>query len=169
MLDWAARGPRHPVHQALAQPAGAGFGVGGDDDLVVGLLAQRVHRGRVGVGVHHLAIRLHTDLLELGEGHLEPVLGRVADGVLVDHVAGLGLVLGRDHVDADGSLVRALLDRVDQRLADHSLVGDYEDPLGLGVIHSGGGGAPPPPAGWATAVGSFSLNTACTAPGTPYS
>ena len=32
-----------------------------------------------------------------------------------------------------------------------------------------GGGAPPPPAGAGTAAAVLSLNTACTAPGTPYS
>ena len=52
------------------------------------------------------------------------------------------------------------------------LVGDDQDVAWLLVAHSvcTGGGAPPPPAGAGCAgVGAFSLKTACTAPGTPYS
>ena len=163
MLDRAPRGAPDAVDEALAQPARARLGVGGDDDLVVVLLAERVHDGRVGVGVHHLAVGLDAGLAQQRERHLEPVLGGVAHRRVVDHVAVLGLVLRADHVHVDLARRSArALDGVDQRLAGHRLVGDYEDPL-----HSVGGGAPPPPAGAGTAApaGAFSLNTACTAPG----
>ena len=89
------------VDEALAQPAGARLGMGRDDDLVVVLLAERVHHGRVRIGVHHLAVGLDARLAQQRERHLEPVLGRVAHVLVVDHVAVLRLVLRADHVDLD--------------------------------------------------------------------
>ena len=103
--------------------------------------------------------------LQQGDRHAQPVLGRVADVLVVDDVAVLGLVLGRDHVDLDLVVGGMALDRLDEGLARHGLVGHYEDALHGSV----GGGAPPPPAGVGTVAGLCSLNTACTAPGTPYS
>ena len=167
VLDRPPCGALHAVHEPLAQPARARLGMGGDDDLVVVLLAQRVHDRGVGIGVHQLAARLDARLAQQRERHLEPVLGGVAHVVVVDHVAVLGLVLRADHVHVDLLALGAALDRVDQRLARHRLVGHYEDALHGSV----GGGAPPPPAGAGAAApaAAFSLNTACTAPGTPYS
>src|SRR5919106_1817432 len=151
-------------HEPLAQPARAGLGVGRDDDLVVVLLSQGVHDRGVGVGVHHLAVRLDARLVQQRQRHPEPVLGRLVHHRVVDHVAVLGLVLGADHVHVDLVPARAGAHGVDQGLPRHRLVRDYED-----ALHSVGGGAPPPPAGAGTPAGAFSLNTACTAPGTPYS
>ena len=132
VLDRAPRGAPDAVDQPLAQPARARLGVGGDDDLVVVVLAQGVHGRGVGVRVHHLAVRLDAGLAQQRERHLEPVLGRLAHHRVVDHVAVLGLVLRADHVHVD--LVarrRGASDGVDQRPAGHRLVGDYEDALHL--------------------------------------
>ena len=176
VLDVPPGGAREPVHEPLAQPARARLGVGGDDDLVVVLLAQSVHHRRVRVGVHDLAVRLDPRVAQQRERHVEAVLGGVADVLVVHHEPVLGLVLRADDVDVDVLVpAGAALDRVDQRPAGDRFVCDYEDPLHSVMVDSGpgsaisGGGAPPPPAGVGTAAGAFSLNTACTAPGTPYS
>ena len=81
--------------------------MGGDDDLVGAVLRERVHRGRVGVGVHHLAVGLDAHLAQLRERGLEPVLGRGEREVVVDHVAVPGLVLRADDVEAEPALRRA--------------------------------------------------------------
>jgi hypothetical protein len=162
VLNFAPGGPREPVDQPLPQPAGARLGMGRDDDHVVVAVAERVHHGSVGVGVHDLAGGVDPDLLQLRKRHPQTHLGGLADVRVVDDVAVLGLVLRADDVDGDLALFGVPLGRVDELLARDRLVGYDED-----ALHSLGGGAPPPPAG--TAVGSFSLNTACTAPGTPYS
>ncbi len=164
VLDGPARGAAQPVHEALAQPAGAGLRVRGDDDLVVVLVAERVHDRGVRVWVHHLAVGLDAGLAEQRDRHLHAVLGGVAHHRVVDHVAVLRLVLGADDVHVRLAALGSALDRVDQRLPGHGLVGHDED-----ALHSLGGGAPPPPAGAGTCAGAFSLNTACTAPGVPYS
>jgi hypothetical protein len=172
VLDGPARGLGHSLHEVLAQPARAGLRMGGDDDLVVVAVAERVHDGRVGIGVHQLARGLDAGLLELREGQLEAVERRVGDRLVVDHVAVLRHVLGADHVHRDRALLGVLLHGLDQRAPRDRFVGDHQELAWL-VVHSApdGGGAPPPPAGAGapTGAGSFSLNTACTAPGTPYS
>ena len=98
VLHGAPRCALHAVHEALPQPSRARLGMGGDHDLVVVLLAQRVHHRRVRVGVHHLAVRLDAGLAQQRQRHLEPVLGGVAHVLVVDHVAVLRLVLRADHV-----------------------------------------------------------------------
>src|SRR4051794_22292820 len=133
------------------------------------MLAERVHDGRVRVGVHHLAVRLDAGLAQERQRQFQAVLGGVAHVLVVDHVAVLRLVLRADHVGVDLLALRPLPDGVDQRLTGDRLVGDDE-----GALHrsSTGGGAPPPPAGVATAPScarSLSLKPACTTFGMPYS
>src|SRR5206468_6795427 len=121
-------------------------------------------------GVHDLPGRLDAHLAQLGEGGLEAVLGRLPHGLVVDHQALLGLVL-RAHDDhaqllaLAARLVGMADDRVDQRPAPDRLVGDHEDPVRSGA-HSV---VPACTVAAAVGTGSFSLNTPCTAPGTPYS
>ena len=154
MLDGQAGLVLDSVHEAAAQPARARLGVGRDDDLVRLEDLAGVHRGRVGIRVHHLAGGLDVLVGELGDGELQPVLGRLAHRAVVDHVAVLGLVLGSDHEGLDLALGLAALHGVDQRLAADGLVGYDED------LHSAATGS---------RFSAGALNTACCAPGTPYS
>src|SRR5919201_4416157 len=142
--------------------------MGGDDDLVGVVVRDPVHRGLIGIRIHHLAGRVDALLAQLGQRDGEPVLGRCAHELVVDHVAVPRLVLRADHDHVHGTLLGGLLHGLDQSAPADGLVCDDEDCLHAVVVHSvfTGGGAPPPAA---VVAGTRSLKTPCTAPGTPYS
>ena len=164
VLHRPARGAPQAVHEPLAEPAGARLGVRRDDDLVVVLVTEGVHDGGVGVGVHHLAVRLDARLAQQRERDLEAVLGGVAHHRVVDDVAVLRLVLRADDVDVDLLALGDALDRVDQGLARRR-----SRWLRRVCASFGRGGRSAAAGGCGRGGPAFSLKTACTAPGVPYS
>src|SRR5205823_9635670 len=98
------------------------------------------------------------------ERRLEPVLGRPAALLLVPDPARARHVLRADHVHLDRPFLGARANSVDQRLADDGLVRDNQEACGLRRHQSWAAAAGTP-----LGAGSFSLKTACRAPGTPYS
>ena len=143
------------------------FGCGDDDGAGRGHeLPERVANDVDGVRVDDEAVRGDAVVAQAARASGRPPARRRAPRVLVDNVARPGRGDRADDGDADRAFLRPLLERLDEALAGHSLVGDNEDVRHRRTSSSGSfssAGA----SGWAAAL--FSLQTAWRAPGTPYS
>ena len=138
----------------------------GDDHLVRVQLRDGVHRGLEGVLVAHLADQLDALGGEELLRQVDPHLGGVADGLVVDDRPVAGAVLRHDERKLRVAACVSRENRLDQLGAADRLVGDDEDFRHLLEPHSLVGAVATVPAGFASAG---DLNTPCTAPGTPYS
>jgi hypothetical protein len=98
-----------------------------DDHLVRAILVDGVFDRLEWIGVDDGAARGDARLVQEVEGAAQAPLGARAPAVRVDDETRAWLVLRTDDGDADGPLLRALAEGVDERPPRDGLVGDDED------------------------------------------